>query len=106
MKGVFSVLQGHLELVGNVRILHGVEEGSPEISRTTAGGLSFVKNVMEPKLSTVQARQDVSCLAGFCCCLVVFYYWAVELPEAVAACVASTLATENSHSLPSLSFLL
>ena len=55
MVRVFALLEGHPDLVSNVRILHGVEEGSPEISRATAEGLSFVKNVIEPKLSTVQA---------------------------------------------------
>ena len=55
MVRVFALLEGHPDLVSNVRILHGVEEGSPEISRTTAKSLSFVTNVIEPKLSTVQA---------------------------------------------------
>ena len=55
MVRVFALLEGHPDLVSNVRILHGVDEGAPEISRATAEGLSFVKNVIEPKLSTMQA---------------------------------------------------
>ena len=60
MLEVFGLLDAHPELVRNVRIVHGVEQDSPEISRETAEGLIFTKNVVEPRLSAV--RGDVQAL--------------------------------------------
>ena len=57
MMGVFELLEGHPGLVANVRIIHGVDQDSPEVSRATAEGLNFAKNVVEPRLSAV--RGDV-----------------------------------------------
>ena len=60
MMGVFALLEGHPDLVANVRIIHGFDQDSPEISRATAEGLNFAKNVVEPRLSAV--RGDVQAL--------------------------------------------
>ena len=60
MLRVFGLLDAHPELVANIKIVHGVEQDSPEISRATAEGLIFAKSVVEPRLSAV--RGDVQAL--------------------------------------------
>ena len=57
---VFGLLDAHPELVANIKIVHGVEQTAPEISRDTAEGLIFAKHVIEPRLSAV--RGDVQAL--------------------------------------------
>ena len=50
----------HVACVAGVRIIHGLEDDSPEISREDAESLHFVKNVVPTRLSDV--RDDVRAL--------------------------------------------
>ena len=60
MVRVLARLETETELVSEIRIFHGVEEGAAEISREAAESLPFLKSVIQPKLSDV--RGDVRAL--------------------------------------------
>ena len=60
MVRVLARLETENELVEQIRIFHGVEEGAAEISYEAACQLPFPKLVIQPKLSDV--RGDVRAL--------------------------------------------